>query len=233
MEKTITYSQELIAAREARYRQYNRALKGIFAVLNVFLGVVNLYWGRPYFYCLAFGGLLFFPVMTVFYRVTGVCRIEQMDFIVFLFTLFAYTVGLILRFYANVPYYDKLMHMLSGTFVGYLAIPFFYLLKPGHRIERHDLALISVFITAVSLAVAGIWEMGEYIISLITPLDPQMTAATGINDTMQDMLVCAAGTLALLWPLRRQFQGGKGGVLLDPAALLTQRLNDRRVKSGA
>ena len=48
------------------------------------------------------------------------------------------------------------------------------------------------------MAVAGLWEIAEYLISFVVGLDLQRVAATGVSDSMQDMIVCMIGTLVTL-----------------------------------
>ena len=57
------------------------------------------------------------------------------------------------------------------------------------------------------MAVAGLWELAEYGINLVTGRDVQHVLDTGVGDTMQDMLVCMIGTIATLPLLRPLSQG--------------------------
>jgi len=125
----------------------------------------------------------------------------------------AYTLGVACKWYKTVPGYDKLLHMLSGTFTMMLALPLFYALKAGHRVERSDCLLACVFSLTTALAVAGVWEMAEYALGLFTPLDPQCAQITGVADTMKDMIVCTLGALMALPPLVRFYRTGEGGLL--------------------
>ena len=133
--------------------------------------------------------------------------------VIVLFLFGSYTLGVACGLYQTAPGYDKLLHMLSGTFTMMLSLPLFYALKAGHRIERSDWALAACFCLTTTLAVAGVWELAEYAFGLLTPLDPQCVGATGVADTMQDMLVCILGALMALPSLRRFYQTGKGGIL--------------------
>ena len=58
------------------------------------------------------------------------------------------------------------------------------------------------------MAVAGLWELAEYAINLVTGRDVQHVLDTGVGDTMQDMLVCMIGTIATL-PLLRPLSRGR------------------------
>ena len=133
---------------------------------------------------------------------------------IYIFFFMLYTLGLVLRFYCVVPYYDKVAHTLSGVFVSFLGLILFYLIKPNRKIEEIDFPLASVFTVAVSMAMACFWEICEYVLSLVVHNDPQMVAATGIQDTMLDMIVCTIGALLMLIPYYFYYKKKKVGFMM-------------------
>lgn len=139
------------------------------------------------------------------------------------FLFAAYTLGTACEWYKIVPGYDKLLHTISGTYTMMLALPLFYALKAGHRVERSDCLLACVFSLTTALAVAGVWELAEYMMGLVTPLDPQNVQATGVSDTMQDMLVCTLGALMALPPLVNFYRTGEGGLLYSGVSAFIER----------
>ncbi len=195
--------------REALFRKIHPFVIGLYTVWTLWLAVYNIIQGLPYFYLLSFGGLLFLGVFPALYRLLRLKRMYQLEFAYYLFVMLAFTYGILMRGYYVFLGYDKIMHTLSGTFVTLFAMVFFYLLKPSHQIERNDFALNAVFSIAVSLAVAGIWEIGEYFLSLIFHTDPQNVIGTGVADTMIDMIVCTLGSLILLFPMYLYYRRGK------------------------
>ena len=123
--------------------------------------------------------------------------------------------------------------MLSGSFVYLLAHPLFYFLKANHAAEKSDRNLLMVFCAATSLCVAGLWEIGEYFLSMLTGIDMQRVATMGIHDSMQDMIVCLIGTVALLPSTSRYFRRGVPGIFMRPFdeflcknAIFTSHLRD-------
>lgn len=120
-----------------------------------------------------------------------------------------YTLGSVWEFYLLIPNYDKIVHTLSGVFVSMLALALYCVVKPEHRLEARDRVLAALFVFFASMAVAGLWEIAEYFVNLITGRDVQRVALTGINDTMQDMIVCMIGTLAYLPLVVRACKGRK------------------------
>ena len=80
----------------------------------------------------------------------------------------------------------------------------------------HKFPLAAFFTISVALAVGGVWEIGEYVISLLTGIDTQMVLTRGIHDTMQDMIVCMIGTLFYVGCVIRRYRG-KPNALTDAA----------------
>lgn len=204
-----------IDRREARFQKINRAFFALYLLLMIALTVLYAVRGDGYHLGTCLGALAVPAAMAVFYRLTRLKVVHQIDFIILLFTLLAYPLGSCLDFYARFPGYDKLVHMLSGAFVSLLCILLYCMLKPGHRVEGRDLALAALFTFFGSMAVAGLWELGEYALSFITGRDLQKVIGTGVGDTMQDMLVCMIGTLATL-PVLRPLSRGTHNAFTGP-----------------
>ena len=192
---------------EARYALVNRIFFPLYLLLCAVLAAVYALKRDGYHLGISLGALAIPIAMALFYRLTGLKVVHQIDFIILAFTLIAYPLGSCLDFYARFPGYDKLMHMLSGALVSVLCILLYCALKPGHRVGREDLLLALAFTFFGSMAVAGLWELAEYAINLVTGRDVQHVLDTGVGDTMQDMLVCMIGTIATLPLLRPLSQG--------------------------
>ena len=192
---------------EARYALVNRIFFPLYLLLCAVLAAVYALKRDGYHLGISLGALAIPIAMALFYRLTGLKVVHQIDFIILAFTLIAYPLGSCLDFYARFPGYDKLMHMLSGAFVSVLCILLYCALKPGHRIGSDDFWLALLFTFFGSMAVAGLWELAEYGINLVTGRDVQHVLDTGVGDTMQDMLVCMIGTVATLPLLRPLSQG--------------------------
>ena len=196
-----------IERTEARCGRINRILFALYYLLSAAMIAVYAVRRDGYHLGISLGTLAIPLGLALLYRLFHLPRIHQLDFLVLAFTLLAYPLGSCLDFYARFPGYDKLVHMLSGAFVSLLCILLYCALKPGHRIEKQDLPLAILFTFFGSMAVAGLWELAEYAINLVTGRDVQHVLDTGVGDTMQDMLVCMIGTIATLPLLRPLSQG--------------------------
>ncbi|MBQ1277062.1 MAG: hypothetical protein IIY07_00290, partial [Thermoguttaceae bacterium] len=82
-------------------------------------------------------------------------------------------------------------------------------------VTHADVPLAIAFAFLGSMAVAGLWEIGEYIISGIVKMDLQRVLSTGISDSMKDMLICMAGTVISL-PAIPRLANGRDGILTSP-----------------
>ena len=207
---------------EAHYKRINRIFFPLYLLLCAGMALVYALRRDGYHLGISLGALAIPVALLLFYRLTGLKLVHQLDFIILAFTLIAYPLGSCLDFYARFPGYDKLMHMLSGAFVSVLCILLYCALKPGRRICREDYWLALLFTFFGSMAVAGLWELAEYGINLVTGRDVQHVLDTGVGDTMQDMLVCMIGTVATL-PLLRPLSQGRQTRLTAPIDAFLER----------
>lgn len=121
-----------------------------------------------------------------------ISNINEIIFIVFVFL--AHFLGSILNFYNNIYFYDKLIHFLSGMVVSVTILEF---LVKNNRYDKKYLFNI-LFILGVSSLIAICWESFEYICDSVFKKDAQNVLTTGINDTMQDMIVATLGSILFL-----------------------------------
>ena len=150
--------------KEKNLRLAARTVLAVFFITHIALGIYYVVLGRVYNYVLSFCAVLFPLLLEGLYRILKFQKIYQLNILIYVFFVALYTVGLAANGYHHIPYYDKIAHTGSGVFVSYLALMLYYALKPVKKIERSDFALASVFTLAVSVAVAGLWEVAEYLL---------------------------------------------------------------------
>lgn len=125
--------------------------------------------------------LLHLKVPTTFYLVA----------LVFIF--FASLVGSCLKGYA-LPFYDKVIHFGSGLLGATIALLIYYHFKQTRTFQNQaDYQLALIFINALNMSIALLWEFYEYGMLVFFNNDCIKHYATGIHDSMTDML---AATLA-------------------------------------
>ena len=209
-------TEETKLERERKFEKINRYFIPAYLLLGVGAAIVNAFRKDVYHFSIGMGTLLIPLALTLFYKIFHLKRVHQVDFWVVLFSLVGYTCGSVLEFYLMIPNFDKVVHTLSGVLVSMLAYALFRAVKPGHAVEKKDRALAMLFVFFASMAVAGMWEICEYFVNLITGRDVQRVLATGVGDTMQDMIVCMIGTLISL-PFVGRACEGKPNALTSPA----------------
>ena len=109
-----------------------------------------------------------------------------------LFVFCAHFLGATVELYNEFTYYDKITHALSGVLTALLAM---LLLKQLGMYDENKIFFNILFIISVTLSVAVCWEFFEYFGNILFGGDAQRVAKTGVNDTMQDMLVAFIGSI--------------------------------------
>lgn len=196
--------------RERCFVRAHRYFRIFYCALSCALALVYALRSDAYHFFSTLGTLAVPLGLWLFYRLTRLRPVRQLDLYILAFALLAYTLGTCLDLYRLWPGYDKLVHGLSGVLTSTLCIALFLGLRPNHRLAPDELALAMLFTFFGSMAVAGLWEISEYGVWLATGRDVQHVLDTGVADTMQDMIVCMLGTLATLPALARMARGRFG-----------------------
>lgn len=203
-----------LSKRETTYRTLSRWFGAVYALIGIVTGIYNIFASTPYYVMLAFASILFLFLPALFYKLLRLEPIYALNFAVYLFCFIAFMIGMVFNAYHLVPYYDKFAHTLSGVFFGLLGIVFYYLLKPRKQIEKADCGAAAYSAVTFALSTAVIWEIIEYALSYLLGNDCQNVLTTGVNDTMQDMIVCLVGALVFLIPLLLYYLKGRKGLLM-------------------
>ena len=131
--------------RERLCARLNPYLMLLYAGFGLVQGIYNVLYGTPYFYWLAFSTALFLAVPWFLKKVFRLRLGQQLICIYTIFCFLLHMVGLVMRGYYVIPYFDKIAHTLSGPFCTLAGLALFYVLKPVKKIETSDCGLASVF----------------------------------------------------------------------------------------
>ncbi|MDO4963738.1 MAG: hypothetical protein Q4E75_06575 [bacterium] len=115
---------------------------------------------------------------------------DNIHFIYILFIFLAQFIGVTCEMYNYISWYDTFTHFLSGILTGVLALIVLNKLKINKNILFNIL-----FIITFSVFIAVLWEMFEYVSSILFNVDPQKVLTTGVNDTMKDIIVAFLGSI--------------------------------------
>ena len=114
---------------------------------------------------------------------------------ILIFCLISFSLGVTLRWFNRFPGYDNFAHGLSGILFTLIGLCFY--VRIGGVPDRHHQKLLQIsFAIFFSFTIAVIWEVGEFAGFLLTGHDAQHHLDTGVFDTMEDIIACAAGSLA-------------------------------------
>lgn len=117
---------------------------------------------------------------------------ELIELIFLLFILFAQLLGSILHFYGIIYWYDSFMHYISGILTSFLAV---LLLVIFNKYDEKDRLFNVIFIISITLMVAGLWEIFEFTVDNLLGGDAQRVIATGVTDTMKDIICALLGSV--------------------------------------
>jgi hypothetical protein len=104
--------------------------------------------------------------------------------------------GSLANFYEQVPWWDDMLHLVSGFLFGFLGFILVYILNSEH-IGKLNLTpiFIAVFSVCFSLALSVVWEIYEFAADQLLGFNMQRD---GIMDTMIDLIVNAGSCCILL-----------------------------------
>ncbi|WP_087065967.1 hypothetical protein [Intestinibacillus massiliensis] len=178
------------------------------------LGYVLTHGAQVYLVLMAVAGLLLPAVPKLIYKVFKLRPVYLFDIIFIVFAFVAVTFASVLGGYDMVPHLDKILHCASGFLFAVAGMLVYYYYKPGRRKEASDAPVVSMFAAMFAMSSAVLWEIYEYTLSQFGP-DPQLVATTGVNDTMQDMIVCTIGGFITAYFCYRYLKHGKKELMMS------------------
>ena len=115
---------------------------------------------------------------------------EYINLVYIIFIFMAHFLGVICELYNYIYWFDKFVHFLSGIVTSFVAIYLLIIFK-----KNKNMFFDLLFIIAITLMVASLWEVFEYLSSYYFGVDPQKAVTTGVSDTMGDIIVAFLGSI--------------------------------------
>lgn len=148
--------------------------------------------------CAAAFALPFVPyVVENVFKVKIPFRIEMLYYV---FIFIAHCLGICLDLFVYVPYYDKIIHCLSGVgtaLIGHYAVDYF-------NVQRSPRLFRGLFIMFFSMAIATAWEFFEFAMDKFFGFCMQQLVSIGLDDTMFDLLSATVGAAFGGWLMSRK-----------------------------
>ena len=117
---------------------------------------------------------------------------EGTQLVYYLFILISLALGSILGLYHTISWFDLLAHFLTGVVSSVAAL---IILEQVGLLKKERVGFIFFFMLLLGLSVSSCWEFFEFFSDKIFHGDTQCTKLTGVNDTMEDMLIAFLGSI--------------------------------------
>lgn len=111
---------------------------------------------------------------------------SALDLFIQLFIFLALFLGRMYGFYSLIPYWDLILHLLSGFLIGALALAQINLIGNKDCYLKPSPLFICFYVIFTSTAIAAIWEFWEFFGDQVFGFDSQLGSLT---DTMTDMMM--------------------------------------------
>lgn len=161
----------------------------IYVVTLVYAFVRNLnnqYFGMTFVACLT---PFIVPMIVRFLKIKVPYEVYILNIV---FVYFASLIGSCIGGYST-PYFDKFTHCASGVVISEVV----YVIYKYYLRDDHRKSLMFLFINAMNAFIALLWEFYEYALLVFFDYDAVRHYATGVHDTITDMLVAVIGGLCL------------------------------------
>ncbi len=163
-------------------------------------------------------GLLFLLAFPLIRRIFRLKKAPLMDAVLLIFIALAFHLGTVLGLYTYLWWYDLAAHCLSGFLFTLVGLCLYWMVREDRSAPIGKDALAATgFAFFFSQFIAGLWEMFEYVGFLLTGHDSQNMTATGAGDTMEDMMICLAGSVIMAAVIWLHLRGKHRLVLMLPA----------------
>lgn len=181
-----------IERRDSMIKKFNKFLMISFLGIMIYLLVFH---GMEMSLSKVLTTLSILPITFVPFLVSKIFHYkvsEEIKCIYYLFLLIAMILGSSLGFYYKISWFDLLAHFLSGVFTSFLSL---ILMKKKGLLEAKNKYFIVLYMVAITLTIASLWEFFEFTSDKLLNGDVQWVEETGVDDTMGDMLIAFLGSI--------------------------------------
>lgn len=150
-------------------------------------------------------GLVLMTLPSIIEKRFSLCIPNKMTVLYFIFLYCAIYLGEVRKFYYIIPYWDSILHGLSGAMLGFLGFLIVRLFNDSKAVSVQLSPLfLAIFAFCFALALGTIWEIYEFAGDGVFGLNMQkyrtaegalLLGRTALGDTMKDMIVDAIGAL--------------------------------------
>ena len=162
-------------------------------------------------------------IVPVAFKIFHLKPVYEIYIVSTVFTYFASLLGSSFHWYSYFGF-DKVLHFSSGWFVTTLAVILYFFIKKSNTFkDKKDYTIFLIFINAVNLAVAELWEFYEYAMLIFFNNDCINHYTQGVHDSMTDMLCATFAGIILTLLIIRYYKTGKGNFFISVYEKFYQR----------
>ena len=118
-------------------------------------------------------------------KITFLKKSEICFYVILAFTFSAIYLGNVWDLYRIIPFYDKLLHLLSGVIIAIIGFVLFLYLNNGNIKGDFNTYFVVIFSIIFSIAAAGLWEIWEFSTDMLFGFHSQNNS---LIDTMMDII---------------------------------------------
>lgn len=184
---------------EKRKKNINMVLSNIIRVLLVIFLIINFFTGdhsQDFLIVVTFA-LTYYP--SILEKRFGVYLPKRLQIVITLFIFAAQVLGELADFYERIPWWDTMLHTISGVVLGLVGFLFVYLLNEKGNVNVNlSPKFVIIFAFCFALTMGVFWEFFEYGADRIFGFNMQkfrFEGQDGLVDTMNDLIVDALGAL--------------------------------------
>lgn len=172
-------------------------VKMIYVLSVLYAFYINYTTGNQVRFNMTFVAILCPFILPVFLKIVKWKPIYEISMINLIFCYFAALWGSCLGGYST-AYFDKVVHFASGFCAMMIAYLLYCFIKKSIKFDDiKEFQLFIVFVNAVNITIAVLWEFYEYALLIFFKNDAVNHYTTGVHDSMTDMIVCTLGGLVV------------------------------------
>lgn len=180
-----------------RFQMANRVVIIAFILGALFVGLYQLAVKGIGIAWMGFVSVLFLLIPLLLRKIFRLRPAYLMDIVLYIFIFIAFDLGVALRLYGSIWWIDLAAHFVSGFLFTAVGLCIYYYLRRDKGMnmgQERALAVSFSFCFCQFTAVA--WEIIEYAGFIFFGHDSQ-DMAHGVRDTMEDMIICMAGSIIM------------------------------------
>lgn len=184
---------------EKRKKNINMVLSNIIRALLVIFLIINFFTGdhsQDFLIVVTFA-LTYYP--SILEKRFGVYLPKRLQIVITLFIFAAQVLGELGDFYEKIPWWDTMLHTISGVVLGLVGFLFVYLLNEKGNVNVNlSPKFVIIFAFCLALTMGVFWEFFEFGADRILGYNMQkfrMPGQDGLVDTMCDLIVDTVGAI--------------------------------------